>query len=54
MIATAVEEEVACEDHVMAHRLSGSNVVSEIRPLAEALEGDLLSKLAGHQGFMAV
>ncbi|KIX00432.1 uncharacterized protein Z518_10571 [Rhinocladiella mackenziei CBS 650.93] len=48
LIASVVhEEEVACGDHTMALRLSGSNVTSEVKLQPGNLNGKILSKLAG-------
>ncbi len=45
--ATTSEEQSACEDHVLAQPLNGSNVVSEIDLQPEELDDNLLAKLAG-------
>lgn len=41
------EEELACGDHTLAHRLNGSNVISEVHLSPENLDEKILSKLAG-------
>ncbi|OAP61787.1 hypothetical protein AYL99_03990 [Fonsecaea erecta] len=41
------EEEVACEDHTLAHRLNGSNVTSEVHLHSSDLSGKTLARLAG-------
>ncbi|EXJ95809.1 hypothetical protein A1O1_00933 [Capronia coronata CBS 617.96] len=47
LIANVVrEEEVACEDHTLAHRMNGCNVTSEVN-LQSSLDEEILSKLAG-------
>ncbi|KAJ9605196.1 hypothetical protein H2200_010586 [Cladophialophora chaetospira] len=41
------EEEVACEDHTLAHRLNGSDVTSAVRLQSDALNEQVLARLAG-------
>jgi hypothetical protein len=45
--ATANEEQIACEDHALAHQLNGSNVVSEVNLQPQKLDDNVLAKLAG-------
>ncbi|KIW29679.1 hypothetical protein, variant [Cladophialophora immunda] len=41
------EEEVACEDHTLAHRLNGTNVTSEVHLQSSELGQKTLARLAG-------
>jgi hypothetical protein len=45
--ATTNEEQIACEDHALAHQLNGSNVVSEVNLQSKKLDDNVLAKLAG-------
>ncbi|KIV78087.1 hypothetical protein, variant [Exophiala sideris] len=44
---TIREEEAACGDHTLAHRLNGTDVTSEVQLEQNALNEKILSKLAG-------
>ena len=45
--ATANDEQIACEDHALAHQLNGSNVVWEVNLQSQKLDDNVLAKLAG-------
>ena len=45
--ATANEEQIAREDHALAHQINGSNVVLEVNLQSQKLDDNVLAKLSG-------